>query len=235
MEIEKPSMLNRLAAEFMGTFILVFIALGAILSASVVSGGELGYAELVGIALAFGIALYAGVHTLGSISGGHFNPAVSLGMSVVGRLPWKHLPGYVLVQLAGATAASALLFMLGGGVAADFAFTATRIGTLGTTSALISEIALTFLFMYIILTATSKGRDPKLAAFPIGLYLAAAILVGAPFSGPSLNPARSFGPALFAGGEALSELWLYAVGPVVGVLLAILIWKLVEPKAKIKA
>jgi len=235
MEMEKPSMLNKLSAEFMGTFILVFIALGAIVAASVVSGGELGYTELIGIALAFGIALYVGVHTLGSISGGHFNPAVSLGMAIVGRLKWKQLPGYVLAQLAGATAASALLFMLGGGVAADFAFTTTQIGTLGTTSALISEIALTFLFMYIILTSTSKGRDPKLAAFPIGLYLAAAILVGAPFSGTSLNPARSLGPALFVGGEALSQMWLYVAGPIVGVLLAVLVWKLVEPKARAEA
>lgn len=222
-------LVTRLAAEFLGTFILVFIGCGAVLTASILGGGELGYTELIGIALAFALALYAGIHTLGPLSGAHFNPAVSLGMCVAGRLPWRELPGYILAQSGGAAAASALHLVLAGGL--ENGLGTTRIGSFGIGAALVSEIALTFLLMYVILTATSPGRDSRRAALPISLYLGGASLVGFPFSATSLNPARSLGPALFIGGGALGEMWLFTLAPATGALLAVLVWRLVEPRA----
>lgn len=230
-QADKP--FSRLAAEFLGTFILVFVGCGAVPTASILGGGVLGYTVLIGIALAFGLALYAGIHTPGPLSGAHFNPVVSLGMCVAGRLPWLELPGYVLAQSAGASAASALHLVLAGGLEHDLG--ATRIGDFGIGAALVSKIALTFLLMYVILTATSHGRDTKAAAFPIAFYLAGASLVGFPFSATSLNPARSLAPALFVGGGALAEMWLFTLGPAAGALLAVLVWRLVEPRGNAAA
>ena len=219
------SMVRRLSAEFAGTFWLVFGGCGS----AVLAAGfpELGIGFL-GVALAFGLTVLTMVYAVGGISGGHFNPAVSVGLMVGGRFDAKDLIPYIVVQVIGAIVASAVLYVIVSGKA-DFAgiggfatngYGDASPGKYGLVSALVIEVVLTFMFLIVILGAT-HGRVPAgFAPIAIGLALTLIHLISIPVTNTSVNPARSTGPALFVGGIALQQLWLFWVAPIVGAALA---------------
>ncbi len=216
-------------AEVIGTFILTFIGCGSVVAAIAMletSGGQFGFVEIIGIALGFGIALMAAAYSMGPVSGGHFNPAVSIGLALAGRFEWNRLLIYVLGQFIGAITAALLLMVAAGGT--GFGLGQTTVGSFGVAGAFVMEAILTFLLVTIILGTTSDEAAPGFAGLPIGLYLGAAQIVGIPYSGASLNPARSFGPALFVGGDALLDFWIYLLAPIIGGILAAVIYKAVE-------
>jgi aquaporin Z len=218
-------MSKRLLAEFLGTFWLVLGGCGS----AVISAGfpEVGIG-LLGVALAFGLTVLTMAYAVGGISGGHFNPAVSVGLFAAGRLPASDLIPYIVVQVIGAIAASAVLYLIASGKA-DFSlangFASNGYGehspggyTL--TAALVSELVMTFMFLMIILGAT-HGRVPAgFAPIAIGLALTLIHLISIPVTNTSVNPARSTGPALFVGGWALQQLWLFWVAPIIGAAIA---------------
>jgi aquaporin Z len=199
---------NKYLAEFFGTFILVFVGSMGILAV----GGAVGGAEIVAIGLAFGLALLAGIWAVGHISGGHFNPAVTLAMVVDGRTTFSDAIGYWVAQIAGAVVASLLVLL-----ATDqesVAGTVTGYSSLST--GILMEVVLTSVFIWVILSVTRTGGNH--APLGIALTLVAAHVAGIPFSGTSLNPARSFGPAVVSG--TYEGLWVYIVFPLVGGLIA---------------
>jgi aquaporin Z len=200
--------INKYLAEFFGTFILVFGGSMAILSV----GGANGAAEIVAIALGFGLALFAGIWALGHVSGAHFNPAVTLGMLLDGRLPFADAIGYWIAQFAGAGVAS--LVVLAASSQDAVAMTVTGYSKVST--GILMEIILTTIFVWVILTATKRGGNH--APIAIALTLVAVHLAGIPSSGSSVNPARSFGPAVVGG--KVDQLWVYIVFPLVGGALA---------------
>jgi aquaporin Z len=217
----------QIGAEALGTFILVFGGCG---TAVIAASGPTGGVGLLGVALAFGLALLAGVYALGPISGAHFNPAVSVGLACAGRFSWRRVPGYIVAQLSGAIAASALLLAVAvgqpngyipqlDGLAAN-GFGAHSPGGFSLSSALLGEVLLTFIFLTVILGATSKFATTAQAGLAIGLTLTLVHLIGIPLTNTSVNPARSTGPALFVGGWALQQLWLFWLAPIVGAALA---------------
>jgi aquaporin Z len=214
-------------AEALGTFLLVFGGVGtAVLAAKFPSVGV----GLLGVALAFGLALLAGVYALGPISGAHFNPAVSLGLAVSGRFAWRELPGYVAAQLVGGVVGAGLVLAIAsgqpGGYDAQVAglaangFGAHSPGGFGLAAGLLAELLLTFLFVSVILGATSKSASTAQAGLAIGLTLTLVHLVGIPVTNLSVNPARSTASALFVGGWALGQLWLFWLAPLAGAALA---------------
>jgi aquaporin Z len=215
-------MAKKLIAEVIGTFILVFFGCGA----AVLAGGDIG---LTGISLAFGLAIVAAAYGLGAISGAHLNPAVSLGMVVAGRMSPGDFVGYAVAQVAGALLGALLLMLVATGKA-DYTVAAKGLGQNGfgpgylgeysLTAALVFEVVATFLFVTVILGATAAGAPAAMAGLAIGLTLAAIHLVGINVTGVSVNPARSIGPAIFAGGEALKDLWVFIVAPLAGGVLA---------------
>jgi aquaporin Z len=211
----------------MGTFILTFVGCGAVVSANAMlasTNGSFGYVEIIGIGLAFGIALLAAAYSVGHVSGGHFNPAVSIGLAVSGRFAWAKVIPYAIAQVIGAVLAGLLLLIVAGGT--DFGLGQTTAGGFGVAGAFLMEILMTFMLVFIILGTTCEDAAAGFAGLPIGLYLGAAQIIGIPYSGASLNPARSFGPAIFAGGAALTDLWIFILAPVVGAVLAALVNKL---------
>ncbi len=201
-------MINKYLAEFMGTFILVFVGSLGILSV----GGATGAAEILAIGFAFGLALLAGIWVVGHVSGAHFNPAVTLGMLLDGRISLSDAIGYWVAQFAGAGVAS--LVVLAASSKAAVASTMTTFTDRNT--AILVEVALTALFVWTILAVTKTGG--KHAAAAIALTLVAIHVAGIPFSGASVNPARSFGPAAVA--NAYGELWVYIVAPLLGAVVA---------------
>lgn len=201
-------MFKKLVAEAIGTFILVFLGTCAI----VFMGPDIGK---LGIALAFGLGVIAAAYGIGAVSGAHLNPAVSLGMVAAGRMQVSDLPGYVGAQVVGAIV---VIMALGGAVAGGLGQTA--VGSAGPTAALIFEFVATFLFVTVILGATAQGGGGALAGLVIGLTLVLIHLAGINISGASVNPARSLAPALFVGGAALQQIWLYIAAPLAGGLLA---------------
>jgi aquaporin Z len=212
--------INKYLAEFFGTFILVFVGSMGILAV----GGATGGAEIVAIALAFGLALLAGIWAVGHVSGGHFNPAVTLAMVLDKRSTLGDGIGYWVAQLAGAAVAS--LVVMTATSREDVAGTVT--GYASSTTGIIMEIALTTVFIWVILSVTRTWGNH--APMGIALTLVAAHLAGIPFSGASLNPARSFGPAVVSGSaEALEQLWVYVVFPLVGALVAYGLFRLFAP------
>lgn len=200
--------INKYLAEFMGTLILVFVGSMGILAV----GGATGAAEILAIGLAFGLALLAGIWTVGHISGAHFNPAVTLAMLMDGRVSLSDAIGYWVGQFAGAAVAS--LLVAAASNTDVVAGTLTRFSDRGT--AILVEVALTTMFVWVILSVTRRGGNAAPAA--IALTLVAVHLAGIPFSGASVNPARSFGPAVVSG--EFGGLWVYLVFPLVGGLLA---------------
>ena len=229
------SLTKKLFAEFIGTFWLVFGGTGSALFAA-------GYPDLgigfVGVAIAFGLTVLTMVYAVGSISGGHFNPAVSFGLWAGGRFSGKDLVPYIIVQVIGAIVGSAVLYLIASGNV-DFklsdGFAANGYGEHspgGYTlmSALIVEIVLTFMFIFIIMGATDKLAPIGFAGLAIGLALTLIHLISIPVTNTSVNPARSTGPALFVGGWALSQLWMFWVAPIAGGLLGGITYKLLFKK-----
>ena len=221
--------MKKYIAECIGTFVLTFLGCGAAVSLS--CGTDT--ASVVGTAIAFGLSVVAMAYTIGGISGCHINPAITLGCLVTGRISCKDSIGYIVGQVIGGIIAGAVLYALypGSGLGAN----GIGAGCNGCWCiALTAEIILTALFVLVVLGATHKtnGATGNFAGLAIGLSLILIHLVGIYFTGTSVNPARSFGPAIFACGEALTNLWIFIVGPFVGALIAAVLWKVVEPKEK---
>ncbi|MET0343560.1 MAG: aquaporin Z [Polyangiales bacterium] len=216
---------RRVIAEMFGTFWLVFGGCGSAVLAATFPGVGIG---LHGVSLAFGLTVLTMAYALGHVSGCHLNPAVSVGLTVSGRFPAREVPAYVGAQLIGAVAASTVLyviasgapgFSLAGGFAAN-GFGEHSPGNYSMLAGLLSEAVLTFFFLFVILGATDSRAPAGFAPIPIGLALVLIHLIGIPVTNVSVNPARSTGPALFVGGWALSQLWLFWVAPVLGGALA---------------
>jgi aquaporin Z len=215
-------------AECFGTFVLTFLGCGAAVSLN--CGSDT--ASVVGTAIAFGLAVVAMAYTIGGISGCHINPAITLGVCLSGRMSAKDACGYMVFQVIGAVIAAAVLYCL---VSLDSSLAlGTKTGANACASAnvingLVAEIVLTYIFVMVVLGATSKtnGATNNFAGLAIGLSLILIHLVGIHYTGTSVNPARSIGPALFEGGQALQQLWVFIVGPFVGGALAALCWKLI--------
>lgn len=220
--------MKKYIAELIGTFVLTFLGCGAAVS---LGCAEANTAAVVGTAIAFGLSVVAMAYTIGGISGCHINPAITLGCLVTGRISVKDFCGYIVGQVIGAIAAGAALAAIYGAE--------TGIGSNGiagcdgnVVTALVVEGILTALFVLVVLGATHKtnGATANFAGLAIGLSLILIHLVGIHFTGTSVNPARSIGPAIFAGGEALANVWIFIVGPFVGALVAAILWKIIEPK-----
>ena len=222
---------KRLGAEFLGTFWLVFGGCGSAVFAALFLTPDkvpigIGFA---GVALAFGLTVLTGVYALGPISGGHFNPAVTVGLWVAKRFDAKDVVPYIIVQCIGAIAAAAVLYFLlsnKAGFAGVGGFAANGYGDhspggYGLAACFVAEVVLTFFFLMVILGATSKRAPAGFAGIAIGLCLTLIHLVGIPITNTSVNPARSLGPALFAqGGWALGQVWLFWLAPIVGAVIA---------------
>lgn len=215
-------MSNKLVAEALGTFILVFFGVGS----AVLMGQHIG---LHGIAMAFGLSIVAAAYGLGAISGAHLNPAVSLGALVAGRMSIGDFVGYAVAQVIGAIAGALVIWLIASGKA-GFDVGVSGLGQNGwgqgygdgysLTAAFVFELVATFVFVTVILGATAPGSAPGFAGLAIGLTLAGIHLVGISVTGVSVNPARSIGPALFAGGTAIGQLWLFIAAPTLGAALA---------------
>jgi aquaporin Z len=217
-------MQRRLTAEFFGTFWLVFGGCGSAVVAA-------GYPQLgigfTGVAFAFGLTVLTMAYAVGHISGGHFNPAVTIGLWSAGRCASKHVLPYIIVQVIGAILASGALWIIAsgkpdwipGGFAAN-GYGALSPGHYSLAACLVAELLLTFFFLFIIVGTTSKGAASGFAGIPIGLALTLIHLISIPITNTSINPARSTGPALFAGGEYVGQLWLFWVAPIAGAVIA---------------
>lgn len=225
-------MIKKLVAEGFGTFWLVFGGCGS----AVIAAGfpEVGIG-LLGVSLAFGLSVLTMAYAVGGISGGHFNPAVSLGLALAGRFEMRHLIPYWVAQVAGATAAALMLWLILSGKA-DFAgvggfasngYAAASPGGFGLGAALVMEVVMTAFFLIVILGATSRGVPAGFAPIAIGLCLTLIHLVSIPVTNTSVNPARSTGVALFAEGPAMAQLWLFWVAPLAGAALGALLWRAV--------
>ncbi|KQO10692.1 MIP/aquaporin family protein [Paenibacillus sp. Leaf72] len=215
---------KKYAAEFIGTFVLVLFGCGSAATA----GAELGY---LGIALAFGLSIVAMAYVIGPISGCHINPAVSLAMLISRKLSGADFIGYVVSQIAGAIAGSAVLYA----IIVSAGLPTTGLGQNGfgpgygigisALMAFIVEIILTFVFIYTILGVTSTEGNGNVTGLVIGLTLAFVHILGIALTGTSVNPARSLGPALLLGGEALSQVWVFLIAPLAGSVLAVAAYK----------
>lgn len=203
--------MNKLIAEFIGTAVLVLIGCGA----AVLGGEAIGQ---VGIALAFGLAIVAMAYGIGPVSGCHINPAVSLGVYLDGRMPLSEMIQYWIAQFAGALVGALILLAITGSIAnlGQNGWGPGYLGEYALAAALIFEIVFTAIFVIVILGSTGKGSAPGFAGLAIGLTLTAIHLVGIQVTGVSVNPARSFGPAVLVGGNALAQLWLFIVAPLIG-------------------
>jgi len=214
--------MNKFIAEFIGTLVLVLFGCGA-----AVLGGE--HVGQLGIALAFGFAIVAMAYGIGPVSGCHVNPAVSLGVFVAGRMSARDMVVYWIAQFAGALAGAAILMMLAkDGVASGLGRNGWGPGYLGEYSmqaALIFEIVFTAIFVIVILGVTGDKGQGAFAGLAIGITLAVIHIVGIQVTGVSVNPARSFGPAVLAGGQALSQLWLFVVAPAIGATVGALLYR----------
>ena len=217
-------MQRRLTAEFLGTFWLVFGGCGS----AVIAAGfpQLGIA-FVGVSFAFGLTVLTMAYAVGHISGGHFNPAVTLGLWSAGRCANVHVVPYIITQVVGAVCASAALYLIASGkpewVPAGFAsngYGDLSPGKYGLVSCFLAELLLTFFFLMVIIGTTSKGAASGFAGIPIGFALVLIHLISIPITNTSVNPARSTAPALFAGGGAIAQLWLFWVAPIAGAMIA---------------
>jgi aquaporin Z len=214
-------------AELIGTFALVLIGCGS----AVIAGGHIGF---MGISFAFGLAVLAMVYAIGPISGCHINPAITVSMLVAGKISAKDCVGYIVAQCVGGIIAGAVLLMIASGKA-DYSVATAGLGQNGyglhspaqysLAACFVAELVLTAIFLFVIFGSTHESAPKGFAGLAIGLSLVFIHLVGIPITGTSVNPARSLGPAVFAGGEAISQLWLFIVAPILGGILAALVWK----------
>jgi aquaporin Z len=220
-----PAMGQKLIAELLGTFVLVFFGVGSVVILGA-EGGQL--TDYTGIALTFGIAVAVMIYAVGRISGGHFNPAVSIGAAIGGRVAWSEALVYMVTQVVGAVVGALGLFIVAHGYPgfdADHHMGTNSFGSSGSGiswwAAFVLELILTAVFVFVILAVTdSRNEHPALAPLAIGLTLFAVHMVAIPATGTSVNPARSIGPALFGGADALQDLWLFILAPLVGGALA---------------
>ncbi len=212
--------MSKFVAELVGTFTLVFFGCGA-----AVLGGE--HVGQLGIALAFGFAIVAMAYGIGPISGCHVNPAVSLGVFVAGRMSAKEMGVYWIAQFLGATAGAAVLWGVAGidhGLGQN-GWGPGYQGEFPLQAAFLFEVVMTAIFVIVILGATGPGSSPGFAGLAIGITLAVIHIVGIRVTGVSVNPARSFGPAVLVGGQALGQLWLFFVAPAIGAALGALLYR----------
>jgi aquaporin Z len=227
---------KRYLAEFIGTFVLVFASCGS----AVIAGELIGF---LGVSLAFGLSLMAMVYAIGPISGCHINPAVTLGIILSKKMDAKYAPGYMLSQVLGAIAAAALLLIIVKGAANGYdptvsGFAANGYGEFSPggysmLSALLAEIVLTFVLVYTVLCATDIRAPVGFAGVAIGFVLTLVHLVGIPITNTSVNPARSIGPAIFVGGWAMTQLWLFIVAPFIGAAIAAVIYRLTHTPSEV--
>lgn len=218
------NLLKKCTAEFIGTFVLVFFACGT--AAVVGCSAENGTGYLL-TALAFGLVIVAMAYSIGNISGCHINPAVSIAMLVSGKLSVKDFIGYLIAQFAGATAGAVVLMAF---VGKESGLGANALYEGNIALSILIEIILTFVFVIAILGVTSKIENSAVSGIVIGLTLTLVHILGISFTGTSVNPARSFGPALFVGGDVLANVWVFLVAPLVGGVLAALVYKFLDSK-----
>lgn len=221
--------MKKYVAEAIGTFALVFFGVGS----AVLAGAALGTADAIsitGISLAFGISVVAMAYSIGLISGAHLNPAVSLGCFVAGRMTVADFIGYVAAQIVGAIVATLMIYLIVSTQAGGYDIAANGLGQngwgvgyggeYGLIGAFLFEVIATAIFLIVILAVTSDSGNATMAGLAIGLTLTMIHLVGIPITGTSVNPARSIGPALFVGGTAMAQLWLFIAAPLIGAAIA---------------
>jgi len=230
------SLSKKLTAEFLGTFWLVLGGCGSAVLAAAFPELGIGFA---GVALAFGLTVLTGVYAVGHISGGHFNPAVSVGLCVGGRFPASQLLPYIVVQVLGAILATGVIYLIAsgkagwapgaGGIAAN-GYGEHSPGGYSLQAALVCEIVMTFMFVTVILGATDRRAPAGFAGIAIGLSLTLIHLISIPVTNTSVNPARSTGPALLSTDWGMSQLWLFWLAPIVGAVLAGFVYRTVFEK-----
>lgn len=218
---------KKYVAELIGTFALVLFGCGS----AVIAGEKIGY---LGISLAFGLAVLIMAYAIGSISGCHINPAVTISMLVARKIKVKDAIFYVIAQCVGAIISAGVIFAIASGRAGydiiqnglgQNGYGAQSPGGYSLGACFLAEVVLTFLFLLVILGSTSKNAPAGFAGIAIGISLAIIHMVGIPITGTSVNPARSLGPAVFVGGSALSQIWLFIVAPIIGGAVAAIVWK----------
>jgi aquaporin Z len=217
-------------AELVGTFVLVFIGTGS----AVLAGHAIGF---IGIAFAFGISVLVMVYAIGPISGCHINPAITIAMLVAGKISGRDTIGYIVAQLIGAFIGSAVVLAIATGMPGyhievnglgQNGYGVHSPGGFNMTATLVTEVVMTFIFLFVIFGSTAKAAAPGFAGLAIGLSLTAIHLMGITVTGLSVNPARSIAPALFVGGDAIAQLWLFIVAPIIGGILAAIVWKMLK-------
>lgn len=225
--------MKKYLAEMIGTFSLVLFGCGSAVIAGVSAVGPAG-TGLLGISVAFGFAVVAMAYAIGGISGCHINPAVTIGVLAAGKIEVKDAIGYIISQCIGGILGAAVLYLIASGKPGyqmgEWALGSNGwgegyLGGYNTLSAFVIETVMTFLFIFVILAVTSKFGNGVMAGLAIGVTLMLIHLVTIPVTGTSVNPARSLGPAIFAGGKALAQLWMFFVAPILGALLAAVAWK----------
>ena len=231
--------IKKYLAEFFGTMVLVLFGCGtAVVTGGLTGGAGSGTLGVVAIALAFGLAIVAAAYAIGHVSGCHVNPAVSLAVLINGGMSFVDFIGYVIAQIAGAFAGSGILLFITKNTDLPEGFGSNGFGEssavqLTTAGAVVVEIVLTFVFVMTILGVTSSKKTSHIAGIVIGLTLTFVHIIGIPLTGTSVNPARSLAPAVFQGGEALNQVWVFILAPLVGAALAGLIFKyLFAPKTE---
>jgi aquaporin Z len=234
------SLTKRSLAEFLGTFWLVFGGCGSAVLAAAFPGLGIGF---VGVAFAFGLTVLTMAYAIGHISGCHLNPAVSVGLAVGKRFPAGELPAYIVSQVLGGIAGAGVLYVIASGkagfdLAGGFAsngYAEHSPGGYSMMACLLAEVVLTFMFLVIILGATDKRAPQGFAPIPIGLGLTLIHLIGIPVTNLSVNPARSTGPAIFVGGWAVQQLWLFWVAPIVGAAIAGVVYSALATEKETRA
>jgi len=231
--------IKKYVAELIGTFALVLIGCGsAVIAGKAILNGNLDGLGLLGISFAFGLTLLVMVYAIGGISGCHINPAVTIAMLVAGKIKAKESVAYIVAQCCGAIVGAGVLYVIATGQA-DYTiasglgqngFGAFSPGGYSLLACLVAEIVLTAIFLFVIFGSTSKDAPKGFAGISIGFTLVLVHLIGIPITGTSVNPARSLGPALFVGGEAINQLWLFWVAPIIGGIIAAVIWKYIFEK-----
>ena len=229
--------MKKYVAELLGTFVLVFAGCGSVVGAKLLMGPQAWTGIWVGVAFAFGLSLLVMVYAIGNISGCHINPAVSISMLAAGKMKARDTVAYIVVQCVGATIAAAVLYVIASGNP-RYSLATIGLGQNGygsaspagfsVTSAFIAELVLTFIFLLVIHGSTSEKAPKDFAGISIGLSLVLIHLVGIPITGTSVNPARSLGPAVIVGGTAVSQLWLFWVAPIIGALLAAVVYRFLD-------